>query len=163
MILRHPFGSLDTSAYGVLGYPQLSSGQGVVNLVDEEFLARPVGLSGLYSYRWEVPIGDKEAGPDNVPPLFPVWDSGGWRREWDSNPRSRVNRTRDFQSRPLGHSGISPKTRRRPESAGRRARRPRAGGGEGGIRTHDEIAPIPVFETGALSRSATSPNSKIIA
>ena len=30
-------------------------------------------------------------------------------------------------------------------------------GGEGGIRTHDEIAPIPVFETGALIRSATSP------
>ena len=30
-------------------------------------------------------------------------------------------------------------------------------GGEGGIRTHDEIAPIPVFETGALNRSATSP------
>ena len=24
-------------------------------------------------------------------------------------------------------------------------------GGEGGIRTHDEIAPIPVFETGALN------------
>ena len=29
--------------------------------------------------------------------------------------------------------------------------------GEGGIRTHDEIAPILVFETSALSRSATSP------
>ena len=32
-------------------------------------------------------------------------------------------------------------------------------GGEGGIRTHDEIAPIPVFETGALNRSATSPQT----
>ena len=32
-------------------------------------------------------------------------------------------------------------------------------GGEGGIRTHDEIAPIPVFETGALNRSATSPRT----
>ena len=31
-------------------------------------------------------------------------------------------------------------------------------GGEGGIRTHDEIAPILVFETSALSRSATSPS-----
>ena len=30
-------------------------------------------------------------------------------------------------------------------------------GGEGGIRTHDEIAPILVFETSALNRSATSP------
>ncbi len=29
--------------------------------------------------------------------------------------------------------------------------------GEGGIRTHDEVAPILVFETSALSRSATSP------
>ena len=34
----------------------------------------------------------------------------------------------------------------------------RAGiGGESGIRTHDELAPIPVFETGAFVRSAISP------
>ena len=30
-------------------------------------------------------------------------------------------------------------------------------GGESGIRTHDELAPIPVFETGAFVRSAISP------
>ena len=30
-------------------------------------------------------------------------------------------------------------------------------GGESGIRTHDEVAPIPVFETGAFVRSAISP------
>ena len=35
------------------------------------------------------------------------------------------------------------------------------GGGEGGIRTHDEIAPILVFETSALSRSATSPEGEL--
>ena len=35
--------------------------------------------------------------------------------------------------------------------------------GEGGIRTHDEIAPILVFETSALSLSATSPQRRIIA
>ena len=31
------------------------------------------------------------------------------------------------------------------------------GGGESGIRTHDTLASIPVFETGAIDRSATSP------
>ncbi len=30
-------------------------------------------------------------------------------------------------------------------------------GGEGGIRTPDSLATIPVFETGAFNRSATSP------
>src|SRR5258705_5004647 len=30
-------------------------------------------------------------------------------------------------------------------------------GGEGGIRTHDTLARIPVFETGTFNRSATSP------
>ena len=30
-------------------------------------------------------------------------------------------------------------------------------GGEGGIRTHDGLAPMPVFKTGAFNRSATSP------
>jgi hypothetical protein len=29
--------------------------------------------------------------------------------------------------------------------------------GEGGIRTPDGLTPIPVFETGAFNRSATSP------
>ena len=33
----------------------------------------------------------------------------------------------------------------------------RASGGESGIRTHDGVAPIPVFETGAFVRSAISP------
>src|SRR5215813_11466425 len=30
-------------------------------------------------------------------------------------------------------------------------------GGEGGIRTHGRLAPTPVFKTGALNHSATSP------
>jgi len=30
-------------------------------------------------------------------------------------------------------------------------------GGEGGIRTHESIATLPVFKTGAFNRSATSP------
>ena len=34
-------------------------------------------------------------------------------------------------------------------------------GGEGGIRTHDGLAPTPVFKTGALNRSATSPGSPV--
>ncbi len=33
----------------------------------------------------------------------------------------------------------------------------RAAGGEGGIRTHDTLARIPVFETGTFNRSVTSP------
>jgi hypothetical protein len=32
------------------------------------------------------------------------------------------------------------------------------GGGEGGIRTPDRLAPMPHFECGAFNRSATSPN-----
>ena len=36
-------------------------------------------------------------------------------------------------------------------------------GGESGIRTHDEVAPIPVFETGAFVHSAISPRVNIIA
>src|SRR3954453_6841725 len=31
-------------------------------------------------------------------------------------------------------------------------------GGEGGIRTHGRLAPTPVFKTGALNHSATSPD-----
>src|SRR3954453_22401888 len=34
-------------------------------------------------------------------------------------------------------------------------------GGEGGIRTHGRLAPTPVFKTGALNHSATSPDSQI--
>jgi hypothetical protein len=34
------------------------------------------------------------------------------------------------------------------------------GGGWGGIRTHGELAPSPVFKTGALNRSATHPNQR---
>ena len=36
-------------------------------------------------------------------------------------------------------------------------------GGEGGIRTPDALARMPVFETGAFSRSATSPMCRVIA
>jgi hypothetical protein len=31
-------------------------------------------------------------------------------------------------------------------------------GGEGEIRTHERVAPLPVFKTGAFNRSATSPS-----
>ena len=34
---------------------------------------------------------------------------------------------------------------------------PNGVGGEGGIRTHDTLARIPVFETGTFNRSVTSP------
>src|SRR5258706_15819751 len=36
-------------------------------------------------------------------------------------------------------------------------------GGEGGIRTHDTLARIPVFETGTFNHSATSPEKRILA
>src|SRR3954447_13022096 len=36
-------------------------------------------------------------------------------------------------------------------------------GGEGGIRTHGRLAPTPVFKTGALNHSATSPERDSIA
>jgi hypothetical protein len=36
-------------------------------------------------------------------------------------------------------------------------------GGEGGIRTHDPVARIPVFETGTFNHSATSPAARILA
>ena len=32
-------------------------------------------------------------------------------------------------------------------------------GGEGGIRTHEELAPLPVFKTGTFHHSVTSPNA----
>jgi hypothetical protein len=34
---------------------------------------------------------------------------------------------------------------------------PRRSGGEGGIRTPDTLSGMPVFKTGAINRSATSP------
>ena len=33
-------------------------------------------------------------------------------------------------------------------------------GGEGGIRTHERVAPLLVFKTSAFNRSATSPKNK---
>src|SRR6185312_4861833 len=33
-------------------------------------------------------------------------------------------------------------------------------GGRGGIRTHERVAPLPVFKTGALNRSATHPRTE---
>ena len=33
-------------------------------------------------------------------------------------------------------------------------------GGEGGIRTHERVAPLLVFKTSAFNRSATSPNKQ---
>jgi len=38
----------------------------------------------------------------------------------------------------------------------------RSSSGEGGIRTLDELSPIPVFETGAFDHSATSPGHEIL-
>ena len=35
-------------------------------------------------------------------------------------------------------------------------------GGEGGIRTHERVAPLLVFKTSAFNRSATSPQVKIV-
>ena len=35
-------------------------------------------------------------------------------------------------------------------------------GGWGGIRTHEGLAPLPVFKTGAFNRSATHPHGDII-
>ena len=35
-------------------------------------------------------------------------------------------------------------------------------GGWGGIRTHEELSPLPVFKTGAFNRSATHPNSIVL-
>ena len=49
---------------------------------------------------------------------------------------------RDDCRRILSHSGA--------HSAG-------GGGGQGGIRTHDGVSPMPVFKTGAINRSATCP------
>ena len=34
-------------------------------------------------------------------------------------------------------------------------------GGEGGIRTHERVAPLLVFKTSAFNRSATSPRNAI--
>jgi hypothetical protein len=46
-------------------------------------------------------------------------------------------------------------SRRFPEN---REHRALAGGG-GGIRTHERLAPLPIFKTGAFNRSATPPSS----
>jgi hypothetical protein len=35
-------------------------------------------------------------------------------------------------------------------------------GGEGGIRTHESLAALPVFETGPFNRSGTSPIAAIV-
>src|SRR5689334_20042510 len=42
-------------------------------------------------------------------------------------------------------------------SGGMRTRTAYEVGGWGGIRTHEGLAPLPVFKTGALNRSATHP------
>ena len=38
----------------------------------------------------------------------------------------------------------------------------RAGGGRGGIRTHGAVSRPPVFKTGALNRSATLPEARLL-
>ena len=80
---------------------------------------------------------------------------GCWRREWDSNPRSPCDDTRFpvAPNRPLWHLSVKVRT----GAHGTLTCTAPQQSGEGGIRTHDEVAPILVFETSALSRSATSP------
>src|SRR5690606_39352759 len=48
----------------------------------------------------------------------------------------------------------------RSETVGRRIGDDRTvtPGGSGGIRTHERVAPLPVFKTGAFNRSATLPS-----
>ena len=71
--------------------------------------------------------------------------------------------TRDFQSRPFGHSGTSPNIphslylQLNDISKTNQDIRFLELNGEDGIRTHDRIAPIPVFETGPFTHSGTSP------
>jgi hypothetical protein len=83
-----------------------------------------------------------------------------WRREWDSNPRSPCDDTRfpGAPNRPLWHLSIKVRT----GADGTQTWTAPYRSGEGGIRTHDEVAPILVFETSALSRSATSPTRNCI-
>ena len=38
----------------------------------------------------------------------------------------------------------------------------RLNGGGGGIRTHERLAPLPIFKTGAFNRSATPPGLQMI-
>src|SRR5829696_768275 len=44
---------------------------------------------------------------------------------------------------------------------GGRAGQGRATGGGGGIRTRERLSPLPVFKTGAFSRSATPPHERL--
>src|SRR5450759_3100252 len=45
----------------------------------------------------------------------------------------------------------------------RRRAKPLQDGGGGGIRTHERLAPLPVFKTGAMNRSATPPRVASVA
>src|SRR5436190_21473790 len=67
-----------------------------------------------------------------------------WRIGWDSNPRNGYPFTRSPGAclQPLGHLSTS-----------------NWFNGWGGIRTHDALTGIPVFETGSFSHSDTHPDS----
>ena len=105
--------------------------------------------------------GPASIGPLRRPPSAPSSSvAGGRRRGRDSNPRYPVKGTHAFQACLFVHSSTSPRCgRRNLDPLARKAADPmgRPSGGEGGIRTRDAIARILVFETSALSRSATSP------
>jgi hypothetical protein len=59
---------------------------------------------------------------------------------------------RSIISKCLLYNGVFGQTRTKLEQRG---------GGWGGIRTHEELAPPPVFKTGAFNRSATHPSQLV--
>jgi hypothetical protein len=95
---------------------------------------------------------------------------GGWRRGWDSNPRTGcpVNGFRDRPIRPLWHLSFEAPpavtfqgTRNRASSTAHSRDRlgPGIDGGEGGIRTHGRVSPTHAFQACSLSHSDTSPGN----
>jgi hypothetical protein len=98
---------------------------------------------------------------------------GGWRRGWDSNPRTGcpVNGFRDRPIRPLWHlsfeaspavtfQGTKP---RLVDGAQPSSSRTGIDGGEGGIRTHGRVSPTHAFQACSLSHSDTSPSNSQLA
>ena len=100
-----------------------------------------------------------------------------WRREWDSNPRGPYDPTRsqgvllrpDSDISPLSHTAsglgrhdfhsIRPASRERKTfypiagpAMNYRLSYPEQSGGEGGIRTHEGLTTLPLFESGAFGQ-----------
>src|SRR5687768_10016947 len=86
----------------------------------------------------------------------------------DSNPRVSCPTTRfpGVRLKPLGHLSLNCSEKREARSEKRSKTTERASRfpllacfhGQGGIRTHDTVTGIPVFETGSFSHSDTCPN-----